>query len=153
MLFIPINIPVLNWILNKQIEIENRTYLKFVNNSSKDITIKLFDKESNKIVGAIRNNQSIVDYYTPTFLGEYGSTPVYDSLKIIVATSQSIDTIQLSEFYPGDCRRIYLEKILRQKHLCNKERQQPTLGLALLGLDEYCFNICSLLCFSLGLTL
>jgi len=115
MLFIPINIPVLNWILNKQIEIENRIYLKFVNNSSKDITIKLFDKESNRIVGAIRNKQSIVDYYTPTFLGEYGSTPVYDSLKIIVTTNLTIDTIQLSELYPGDCRKIYLDKNFNAK--------------------------------------
>ena len=30
---------------------------------------------------------------------------------------------------------------------------QPTSGLALLGLDEYCFNICFLLYFSSGLTL
>ncbi|MGB4774459.1 MAG: hypothetical protein WBP45_04765 [Daejeonella sp.] len=115
MLFIPINIPVLNWILDKQTEIENRTYLKVINNSSKEITIKFFDKETNKIVGAIRNNQSIVDYYRPIFLGEYGSIPVYDSLKIIVTTNQTIDTIQLSEFYPGDCRKIYLDKKFEAK--------------------------------------
>ena len=34
-----------------------------------------------------------------------------------------------------------------------REKQRATLGLALLGLDEYCLNICSLLCFSSGLTL
>jgi len=34
-----------------------------------------------------------------------------------------------------------------------KEALHTTLGLALLGLDEYCLSICSLLCFSSGLTL
>jgi hypothetical protein len=33
------------------------------------------------------------------------------------------------------------------------ETQQLTYGLALLGLDEYCLNICSLFYFSSGLTL
>ena len=31
-----------------------------------------------------------------------------------------------------------------------KKKLQATLGLALLGLDEYCLSICSLLCFSFG---
>jgi hypothetical protein len=37
----------------------------------------------------------------------------------------------------------------------NKEKkaERPTLGLALLGLDEYSLNICSLLYFSSGWTL
>jgi hypothetical protein len=46
------------------------------------------------------------------------------------------------------------EKNEKEKDInTGKEKQQVTLGLALLGLDEYCLNICSLLCFSSGLTL
>lgn len=115
MLFILINIPVLDWVLDKQSEVEYRTYLKFINNSSKDITIKFFDKESSKIVGEIRNNQSIIDYYRPTILDGDDSAPIYDSLKIIITVQQKIDTIQLTEFYPGECRKIYLDKNFKTK--------------------------------------
>ena len=101
-LFILLNIPVVNWVLDKQSEIEKRTYIKFINNSNKDnLTLEIYDSKLKKRIGTIDNNKSKIDFFIPTILFGDDSAPIYDSLILIVSTNQLKDTIQLPEYYPG----------------------------------------------------
>jgi uncharacterized membrane protein len=111
-----LNLPVVNWVLDKQSEIEKRTYVKFINKSQNDnLTLIIYDTKFKKLLGTIDNNQSIIEYYVPTTLYGDDSAPIYDSLKLVVLTNQIKDTLQLSEFYPGECRKVFLDKDFKVK--------------------------------------
>jgi hypothetical protein len=109
-----LNIPAVDWVLDKQSAIEKRVYIKFVNNSVSDsLAFEIYGTKFRKVLGTLDNNESIIAYYVPMALPGDDSVPVYDSLKLVVVTKQDKLVLQLPEFYPGECHKVFLNKNLK----------------------------------------
>jgi hypothetical protein len=105
--------------------------------------------------------ENLLENYLPTFhkfiRTNYDKYGYNLSKKINTSTLSNLTYILMKplEWLFLSCLYLFCikpeENIMRQ--YAEWKHKRPTLGLALLGLDEYCLSICSLLCFSSGSTL
>ncbi len=87
LLLVLINIPTAYWILKKQGDLGERAYIKIQNNTKQDnveltLTASYFEKK----LGTLNDTKSLVDYYSPGYLKNTGSSiyPMIDSVTLIV---------------------------------------------------------------------
>lgn len=112
-LLILINIPTLDWVLDKQTEIDKRTYIKIYNKSNEDnieLTLKAsyFEKKLGKLNEAENSNSFYYPKYTE--LTDDSSVPTIESVTLIVKTKFTTRYLTLPSLDSGECQKLYLDK-------------------------------------------
>jgi ABC-type transporter Mla subunit MlaD len=89
-----------------------------------------------------------------TILGKYQKRAIMDNIISDTTKRKKIEkSLEKIASGIGELIETAKDSTKKQSRITSRLLLRPTLGLALLGLDEYMFSICSLLCFSSGLTL
>lgn len=100
-----VNIPSVNFILNKVIAIQELTFVKIENNSNDQISLRLISKMRTSFK-TVESGSYTVIYYKPTYLDEYST----ESERVEMKVNSMTDTLLLPNFYSGRCVTLTLNR-------------------------------------------
>ena len=121
LLLIFLNFPIASWVVEKQTDLENRVYIKFNNKTNLD-SVELSFKGSNfeKKIGILNKSQSIVDFYYPRYVDEWGNEgySMYsqiDTVTLIVKEKSASHYLPLPIVQKGQCEELYITNEFKLK--------------------------------------
>lgn len=110
LLCVLINIPVLIWILTTQADIEQRAYIRIYNQSDENFQeVFITNSKTTTKVGSLSKGKFKTRYFYPHYLNSDFSSPLIDTVYLIVQTAQSKKTITLPVIYQNECVKVFID--------------------------------------------
>ena len=112
LLCVLINIPALNWVIDKQRDIEKRSYVRIYNETDIDfVDLTIANSNSNGNFKSLDKKNTKTGYFYPKYLnGDFDSVPIVDQVRLVIKTENEERIINVPEIYKGQCIKMIVDK-------------------------------------------
>lgn len=105
-----VNLPALFWVLTTQADIEQRAYTRIYNHTGKNFEeVSITNSKATVKIGPLSNGKFKTPYFYPYYLNSDFSSPLIDTVNLIVQTAQSKKTITLPAIYQNECVKVFID--------------------------------------------
>lgn len=112
LLCVLINIPVLIWIIAKQSEIEQRAYVRILNQTEADFAeLWIANSSSKGDYKTLSKERSKTVFFYPKYLsGDFESVPLVDIVTMVIKSGDKTITRVVPEIHKGECIEIVVDR-------------------------------------------